>query len=89
MDSNRTPHTRERRLALSIAAFLALALSLAAGCSRSGDSTHKELTQRQRDSILGTEPIPGAVGVTHALRASDKAAKAAGALNAQVDSLPH
>ncbi len=69
--------------------FVVVALFALAGCSRQQPAEQKELTERQRDSILAKEPIPGAAGVGAALKASDNAADAAAKLNAQVDSLPH
>jgi hypothetical protein len=53
--------------------------ALLAGCAKSEKTAKTPLTERQRDSILATEPIPGAPVVGAALRASDKAsARAAG-----------
>lgn len=56
-------------------AGLGLALILLTGCGRSGESGSPAdtLTQRQRDSIAGTLPIPGAGAVRKALDASDAA----------------
>ncbi len=70
-----------KRVIVVAAALLALA-----GCAKS-ESTQKNLTERQRDSILAKEPIPGATGVGAALKASDNEAKRAADMNAQVDSL--
>jgi len=70
-----------RRLAIG----LTLVALLAAGCG--GSSTHRELTQRERDSTLGRSVIPGAGTVTRALQESDRAGSAAHSLDAQVDSL--
>ena len=63
--------------------FLVLAL-LAASCAKSEPDHSKALTERQRDSILAKEPIPGASVVGRALQASDRAAADA----AHADSLP-
>jgi hypothetical protein len=68
----------------ALVAVLAL-MSPAAGCSRPEKSAQAPLTERQRDSILATEPIPGAPAVGAALRASDKASER----SAGMDSLPN
>jgi hypothetical protein len=46
------------------------------GCSRPADRTsaRNELSERQRDSVLGASRLPGASGVRHALEASDSGA---------------
>ncbi len=67
---------------------IAVALLALAGCARQPGAEKRELTQRQRDSILAREPIPGAGAVGGALEASDRGADAAARMNAQVDSLP-
>lgn len=61
------------------------ALLLVAGCARKKENaavSADTLTQRQRDSILARQPIPGAKVVGKALDASDAAA----AHNAAIDS---
>jgi len=64
------------------------ALVAVAGCGKSNVQAKKpELTERQRDSILATEPLPGASVVGSALKASDQAASNAAGMNASVDSL--
>jgi len=70
------------------ALFLAAVLALTAGCSAGNSGTTKNLTERQRDSILAREPIPGAFVVGRALNASDREASRATRMNAQMDSLP-
>ena len=64
--------------------FLLLAAAAAAiACSASSGGNNRDtMTQRQKDSVLGQSGIPGAQGVTKALRASDSAK----AHQAQVDS---
>ncbi len=60
-------------------ALIALA-ALAAGCSakaKQESAAKTPLTEHQRDSILATEPIPGAPVVGAALEASAKEAKRA------------
>jgi len=58
-------------------------LIAATGCGGSSDHS-KALTERQRDSILAGEPLPGAATVGKALAVSDSAASRA----ARMDSLP-
>jgi hypothetical protein len=58
---------------------------LLAGCAKTEKSAKAPLTEHQRDSVLATEPIPGAPAVGAALRASDKASEQA----AGMDSLAH
>ena len=77
------PSRRGSRAGLAAIALFAVAL---AGCGQ-GTSSHRELSQRERDSTLGKSVIPGAAAVTRTLAESDKAARAAGQLDAQVDSL--
>jgi len=58
--------------------FLAAALvpmACSGGDQGSADATVEDtLTRRQRDSIIGESPLPGAQGVQGALRAADSAA---------------
>lgn len=65
-------------------AFILLALLATLSCAKAGPERSKVLTERQRDSILAKEPIPGASVVGRALEASDQAAARA----ARMDSLP-
>ena len=66
---------------------LAVAVLLA-GCGKSNtEAKGPELTERQRDSILALQPIPGASVVGSALKASDKAAANAASTESAVDSL--
>ncbi len=66
------------------AALVALALlALLAGCAPGERAAKAELTEHQRDSVLATEPIPGAATVGRALEQSAKASESA----AQMDSL--
>jgi hypothetical protein len=65
--------------------MVALLLALAGmGCGKSGGDSSKALTERQRDSILAGERLPGAEVVGKALAVSDSAAQRA----ARMDSLP-
>jgi len=70
-------------------AIAILALLIMAGCAPKKAETKVQLTERQRDSVLATEPLPGASTVGAAMKASDKAAADAQKMNAQVDSLTH
>ena len=70
-----------RRTILFALPFAALAL----GCAKKTETAANNrdtMTQRQKDSVLGQSGIPGAVGVTKAMRAADSAK----AHQAQVDS---
>ncbi len=53
-------------------------------CAKSTEQRTKTLTQRERDSILATENLPGASVVGRAMKASDAEAARA----AKMDSLP-
>ena len=45
---------------------------VAAGCAPSSEGNQRDtMTQRQKDSVLGQSGLPGAQGVTNALRAAD------------------
>ena len=60
-----------------------LAVVMLLGCSSEEKGNRRDtMTQRQKDSVLGQSGIPGAQGVTKALRASDSVK----AHQAQVDS---
>ncbi len=69
---------------LSVLAF-AVTLTACPGGSRKsgGGSPADTLTTRQRDSVIGESPLPGARGVRSALRIADSAA----ARTARIDSL--
>jgi hypothetical protein len=69
---------------LVVAAVLLLAL----GCSGKKAETTRDLTERQRDSILAKSVLPGASAVGAALHAGDRETSRDAGLNAQVDSLP-
>jgi len=65
--------TRRPRVAVHLAALAlatALATLVACGCG-GGATTHRELTERERDSTLGKSAIPGAAAVTRTLAESD------------------
>ena len=65
---------------ISMAALAALTI-LSVGCYGSGDASASNaadtLTRRQKNEIISTLPIPGASGVSRALRATDLAAERA------------
>jgi hypothetical protein len=65
--------TRRPRVAVHFSALAlatALATLVAGGCG-GGATTHRELTERERDSTLGKSAIPGAAAVTRTLAESD------------------
>lgn len=74
------PAARRWRAVAVLAAFAAL--TAFAGCSKS-ETAQRELTQRQRDSILGKSVLPGASVVTRALSVSDQASARSASLDAQ------
>jgi hypothetical protein len=43
-------------------------------CGKDEDTTKRDLTQREKDSILGASQIPGAKAVKRALTSADSAA---------------
>jgi hypothetical protein len=64
--------------------WLVLGVVAAVSCAPPAAERTKELTQRERDSILSVQPLPGAGTVGRALDASDaQRVRAAG-----MDSLP-
>ena len=65
----------KRRAVIGALGAVCLALAFFAGCSRSGEggSPADTLTQRQRDSIAATLPLPGVGAIGKALDASDAA----------------
>lgn len=77
-------HVRHWQVPAALAALVAaVALSLVAGCAPGAREQKAKLTEHQRDSVLATEPIPGASTVGRALDESAKASESA----AQMDSL--
>ncbi len=56
-----------RRVSLLVAGLVIAACS----SSSQGGNNRDTMTQRQKDSVLGQSGLPGAQGVTKALRASD------------------
>jgi hypothetical protein len=66
---------RQRILMLLLAGLAASALS----CAKT--ETHRQLTERERDSTLGKSAIPGGAAVTRALEVSDSAAVLAQAMD--------
>ena len=53
--------------------LLAAGVLMVSGCSGSHDGARRSPTERERDSAIGASRIPGAQGVSRALRASDSA----------------
>lgn len=67
--------TAFRPLCLACAAIVLPTACSGGGGEESLDTAVEDtLTRRQRDSILGESPLPGAQGVRGALRAADSAA---------------
>jgi hypothetical protein len=57
------------------AGFTLAALALViAGCSTGDSDSRRDLTQREKDSILGASQIPGAKAVKRSLTSADSAA---------------
>ena len=70
---------------LRTATVLAMVGTLLAGCVKSdeGGNNRDTMTQRQKDSVLAQSGLPGARGVSKAMRAADSAK----AHQAQADSV--
>ncbi len=62
---------------------LGLTFLFVAGCHDSGDTARTKPTERQVDSAIGNSNLPGAQGVSGAMRVADSAA----ARNARLDSV--
>ena len=69
---------------LAFALALTLVAAFASACGGGGASTHRELTERERDSTLGRSAIPGAAAVTRTLAESDSMTARAARQNATV-----
>ena len=63
--------------------MVAVLLVLVSGCAKKAAPT-KELTERQRDSLIGVSGLPGGTVVTRALATSDSAAARAKSMGQQV-----
>jgi hypothetical protein len=57
----------------SLCAYSFVILALAACAKDSTDEKKRELTQREKDSILGASQIPGAKAVNRAMISADSA----------------
>ena len=58
--------------------WLLAALLLAGGCASKAQAPKRELSERERDSLIGVSGLPGGIVVTRALSTSDwMAARAA------------
>ena len=57
----------------SLCACSAVVLSLAACAKDNSDENKPQLTQREKDSILGASQIPGAKAVNRAMTSADSA----------------
>ena len=52
--------------------LLLIVATLLAGCASKPEGNDRDtMTQRQKDSVLGQSGLPGAQGVTKAMRAAD------------------
>ena len=71
---------------MAVAGLMAVVVTLA-GCGGGGKATGKDLTERQRDSIIATEKaLPGSGVVGRALAVSDSEAARAQRMNDQTAS---
>jgi hypothetical protein len=61
------------RTSLSVV-FLAIVLVACADTKQKPAKTRDQMTQREKDSVLGESGLPGAQGVTKALKMSDSVA---------------
>ncbi|HTO91656.1 MAG TPA: hypothetical protein VMJ70_11055 [Candidatus Sulfotelmatobacter sp.] len=77
------------RQTVVLCALVALAMfaMVVLGCARH-DTMTRELSERERDSLIGASKLVGAPVVARALQESDRAAASASQMNAEVDSLP-
>jgi hypothetical protein len=73
-----------KRVPLPVAVLLSV-LTLLAGCAKGERTAKAPLTEHQRDSVLATEPVPGASTVGRALDVSARASGDAAAM----DSVSH
>jgi hypothetical protein len=64
-------------------ALASAALLVVCACASAKDQSKRPATERERDSVLGASQLPGATGVSGALRAQDSAA----ARNSRLDSV--
>lgn len=68
------------RRTLALVLGFAAATTLTAGCGSSQHPT-RELTQRERDSVLAASPLPGSAVVGKAIDVSDATADRAAAMD--------
>jgi len=80
--ANRGRKGRSTRRFGAVTVVLAAILS-AAACTDSGEEAQKPRTEHERDSIIATTSLPGAAGVSRAMRAQDQANER----NARLDSI--
>jgi hypothetical protein len=73
--ANRRLLTRRSLLSLKqISCAILLAAAAAVACAKDEpDPNKRELTQREKDSILGSSQIPGAKAVNRAMKSADSA----------------
>lgn len=66
---------------------LLVTLLLVSGCSSAKPEARKTLSQRDRDSVLALQPLPGSKVVGRALRERSRLESRASTMDARVDSL--
>jgi len=68
--------------------LLGVLLTIASCMPLTDEMPKKQLTERQRDSLIGVSDLPGAAVVQRSLSISDQAARQAARMDAAMDSMP-
>ena len=68
--------------------LLGVLLTIASCVPMTDEMPKKQLTERQRDSLIGVSDLPGAGVVQRSIAVSDQAARRAARMDAVMDSLP-
>ena len=68
--------------------LLGVLLTIASCMPMTDEMPKKQLTERQRDSLIGVSDLPGAAVVQRSLSISDQAARQAARMDAAIDSMP-
>jgi hypothetical protein len=68
--------------------LLGVLVTVASCVPMTDEMPKKQLTERQRDSLIGVSDLPGASVVQRSLAISDQAARRAARMDAAMDSLP-
>jgi hypothetical protein len=79
--------SNRQTVVLALLVAVAMFALVVAGCAKHETMT-RELSERERDSLIGASKLVGAPVVARAMQETDRAAASAGQLNAAVDSLP-